>query len=331
MNYLRVFGTAMDTKMAPSYASLFMGKLEMDFLGSCDKKPLFWLRFLDDIFMIWHHSEQELHDFISKINNFHNTIKFTYNYSMQDATFLDVNIKRNENGELDTSVHEKVTNCHQYVELSSCHLLSCKQGIPYSQEKRYRRITSENVSFKNNLDILKEYFREKNYPTQIIEEAVKKVSSMSMDDALKSNSRKKCQNIIPFVCTYNPSLPNIGKIINQYWNLLKYSKSESVRQIHTYKPIVAYKRPTNLQDMLVHSHLNKAVKSGIVKKCNRPRCSHCSSIVESNSFTGTTVSTSFNLRDNFTCASAGVIYLITCKKNVIYNMLDKHSKNVVRE
>ena len=35
-----------------------------------------------------------------------------------------------ENGELDTSVHEKATHCHQYIEFSSCHPLSCKQGIP---------------------------------------------------------------------------------------------------------------------------------------------------------------------------------------------------------
>lgn len=313
-NYLQILGTAMGTKMAPSYASLFMGKLEMDFLDSCGKKPLIWLRFLDDIFMIWNHSEQDLHDFISKINCFHSTIKFTYNYSKQNTTFLDVNIHRSENGELGTSVYEKGTNCHQYIEFSSCHPLSCKKGIPYSQAKRYRRITSDNVCFENELDRLKGYFQERNYPNQIIEEAVKKVSSISMDDALQSTSHKKCQKIVPFVCTYNPSLPNIGKIINQYWNLLKYSKSESVRQLYNYKPIVAYKRPSNLQDMLVHSRFNRTVRFGTVLKCNRPRCSHCASIIESDSFTSTTLSSSFDLKENFTCASSDVIYLITCKK-----------------
>ena len=64
----------MGTKMAPSYASLFMGKLEMDFIDSCDKKPLVWLRFLDDIFMIWNHSEEDLHNFVSKLNNFHEKV-----------------------------------------------------------------------------------------------------------------------------------------------------------------------------------------------------------------------------------------------------------------
>ena len=54
MNYLQILGTAMGTKMAPCYASLFMGKLEMDFLGfgSCDETYLIWLWYLDDIYMI---------------------------------------------------------------------------------------------------------------------------------------------------------------------------------------------------------------------------------------------------------------------------------------
>ena len=40
----------MGTRMAPSFAYLFIGKLEMDFLDSCDKTPLIWLRLLADIF-----------------------------------------------------------------------------------------------------------------------------------------------------------------------------------------------------------------------------------------------------------------------------------------
>ena len=123
--------------MAPCFASLFMGMLEMDFLGSCDKNPLIRLRFLDDNFMVWSHSEQDLHEFISKINRFHDTIKFTFNYSNKEATFPDVNNKMKENGELDTTVHDRATNCNNYIEFSSCHPLSCKQGIPYSQAKRY--------------------------------------------------------------------------------------------------------------------------------------------------------------------------------------------------
>ena len=60
-NYIQKMGTAMGSPMAPAYASLFMGKLEQEFLESRDLVPSLWLRFLDDIFMVWDHSLESLH------------------------------------------------------------------------------------------------------------------------------------------------------------------------------------------------------------------------------------------------------------------------------
>ena len=85
------------------------------------------------VFMIWDDSEEKLLQFFEDINKFHETIKFTYNYSKTNAVFLDVKNEKSQDGNLCTSVFEKDTNVHQYVEFSSCHPLSCKKGIPYSQ------------------------------------------------------------------------------------------------------------------------------------------------------------------------------------------------------
>ena len=76
-NYMQKVGTAMDSLMASSYASLFMGKLEKEFLESIDLVPSVWLRFLDDIFMVWDHFLESLRSFIT-LNSFHPTIKNTY-------------------------------------------------------------------------------------------------------------------------------------------------------------------------------------------------------------------------------------------------------------
>ena len=53
--YKQIFGTAMGTKMAPPYANLFMGILEEEnILNSKFNQYLkLYLRFLDDIFIIW--------------------------------------------------------------------------------------------------------------------------------------------------------------------------------------------------------------------------------------------------------------------------------------
>ena len=126
-NYLQKMGTAMGSPMAPAYASLFMGKLEQDFIQSRSLGPSTWLRFLDDIFMIWDHSLESLHSFIDALSSFHPSIKFTYSISTKKINFLDVTVSKSENLDFVTDVYVKSTNVHQYVEYSSCHPKSCKQ------------------------------------------------------------------------------------------------------------------------------------------------------------------------------------------------------------
>ena len=51
--YEQIQGTAMGTRMAPNYAIIFMHYFETNFLTNYPKQPKIWLKFIDDIFMIW--------------------------------------------------------------------------------------------------------------------------------------------------------------------------------------------------------------------------------------------------------------------------------------
>ena len=62
-HYLQINGTAMRTKITPSYVNIFMGDLEERLLLSSLKKSLSWLRFIDDVDMKWIHSDKELDEF----------------------------------------------------------------------------------------------------------------------------------------------------------------------------------------------------------------------------------------------------------------------------
>ena len=64
------------TKMAPSYANLFMGVLEDRMINSYAYKPLVYLRYIDDIFMIWTEGEENLIDFLSHCNQINKNIQF---------------------------------------------------------------------------------------------------------------------------------------------------------------------------------------------------------------------------------------------------------------
>ena len=61
----------MGTKMAPSYANLFLGKFEHDALLNSPYQPHIWLRFIDDIFMIWTEGPEKLKIFVDYVNTLH--------------------------------------------------------------------------------------------------------------------------------------------------------------------------------------------------------------------------------------------------------------------
>ena len=81
-----------------------------------------WKRFIDDIFLIWTGSQQQLDEFMGKINSHHRTIKFTHETSENEATFLDVTAYKGEKfqttGILDVKTHIKPTNKQLYVHAS---------------------------------------------------------------------------------------------------------------------------------------------------------------------------------------------------------------------
>ena len=59
--YIQTYGTAMGTRMGPSYANLFLAKFETDALSHAPQQPHTWWRFIDDIFMIWTHRRRVTH------------------------------------------------------------------------------------------------------------------------------------------------------------------------------------------------------------------------------------------------------------------------------
>ena len=131
----------MGTKMAPSFANIFMGDLEERILLSVPYKPLSWLRFIDDIDMKWNDTAEHLQDFLDHCNQFHHSIKFTSEFSSEKIAFLDTTTFV-KNGVMTTDLHTKKTDKHQFLSPKSCHPKHCSRSIPYSQAIRLKRICS---------------------------------------------------------------------------------------------------------------------------------------------------------------------------------------------
>jgi hypothetical protein len=90
--YQQQFGTSMGSKPAPSYANSFMArKIDLNITRIAQKyqensvlSMTSMKRFLDDIFMIFLGTIENLHKFFEEINLIHANIKFTMSHTTPD-------------------------------------------------------------------------------------------------------------------------------------------------------------------------------------------------------------------------------------------------------
>ena len=142
------------TEHNSSFNSSFYFDLEEKILKDCDKKPLTWWRYIDDIFMLWQHCEKELEKFLEFLNCYHPTLKRTVDYSRGEVHFLDVSVRKTNN-QLVTDLYIKPTCAMRHA----CHASKSAvvnmgdkilKAIQYTRLKCKKRVTSQNIfSFLN--------------------------------------------------------------------------------------------------------------------------------------------------------------------------------------
>ena len=91
-SYTQTHGTAMGTKMAPTYANIFMWNCKKHLLDSCTDQPFLYLRYVDDIFSIWQHGEDKLEQFHAYVNSMQPNINLTLTSSATNIPYLDVSV-----------------------------------------------------------------------------------------------------------------------------------------------------------------------------------------------------------------------------------------------
>ena len=305
--FLQVNGTAMGTKMAPCYANIFMARLEDEFLSKCNKVPLAYYRYIDDIFLVWTHGADELEAFISDLNNFHPSIKFTSEKSHVCVNYLDCSI-RLEGHSLQTSVYTKPTDKHTYLTHTSFHPSHLKASIVYSQFLRYRRICSSVQLFVNDSTRLFKYFMSRGYPFKTILHIYQRVSKLERNSLLlykpKTHSKR-----IPLVTTFNPLIEPLIKTIKSSYRGLQ--NDSDIAEIFSDPPVCARRQPPNLRNLLVRSSLQSQETTGGNFPCGKPRCKMCVRMDTSNTIK---IGDQVVRTGHYTCDSPNVVYLMYCVK-----------------
>jgi hypothetical protein len=251
-HFLQLIGIAIGTKSAPGVANHYIDWFERMFLYSYARQPFMYVRYIDDCFLIWHHSRDELQGFVNHLNEQVPTIKFTVEVSEKEIAFLDVKIKR-LGDRLVTDLFTNATDSHDYLLYSSAHPQRCKDSIPYSQFLRIRRICSDTKDFDKHIVIFSMHFLRRGYPLELLEEAAimarRKIRSELLDNRNTDLEIKDEENRVFLINTFHPSDHTVREIVHKNWSIL--GGSPTTEFLYDRKLVVGYIRPKNLRDILV--------------------------------------------------------------------------------
>ena len=305
--YEQTQGTAMGTRMAPNYAIIFMHYLETNFLSHYPKQPKIWLRFIDDIIMIWQFGRLELEEFLKALNSYNQTIKSTYTIDQNEIPFLDTIVYRSHTNKLYTRMYHKPTDQKHYLHYHSAHPRNQKNSVPYGLFIRCKRICTEDNYFEQEARKIYNQLRYRKYPTTLLDEAIEKVRKMERLSLLRP-STKKPSDTIRLITNYNPRNPNLQEILKKFEGLSLMTR----KSVFTPEQIqITYSRSPNLKDKLVKANIDSLPRPNLSQPCWQPGCLTCNHM-DTSQVISSKDKHSYPIRGKFNCKSNEIIYVMTC-------------------
>ncbi|XP_071983960.1 uncharacterized protein [Engystomops pustulosus] len=264
---------------------------------------------------------------MKELNNNTTNIKLTYKVGLE-IDFLDVKIKVDKEGKMETEVYRKHTATNSLLHAESAHIPSTIKGIPVGQFLRLKRICSNESNFEQQAEDLKERFLERGYSRRNIRRAYRRAKFTPRNELLCPNEEKKRWKTVKegnstrLITTYNNDWKRLTATISKYWPILHSDKNLS--KLVSKRPKITARRAQNLKDRLVHSHFipektnpfgTKGPKWGCFPCKN---CKACENIERCNTFWDQNHTKEFKITQYITCKTSGIIYHATCLCGKIY-------------
>ena len=324
----------MGTKLAPALATIYLALLEEAYLETAPLTPHLYLRYIDDIFLIWSHGRDTLDTFIAGLNQLKPRIKFTAEISDCSMTFLDVTVYKGPRfaatGLLDTDIHYKPTNNFLYVHGSSHHPPHTFKAVALGECLRILRNVSEEKKFDEHKGNLIRKLKLRAFPRS----ALMAAREVTFDDRQRilagepfTEKRKEISEF--FVTTkFDHVRPSLAKTLHKHW--LAIESDPQLFSRFKIPPMVSYTRSRSLKTTIknkkfacpnlispfpvppspfLHTLLQPQT---CLQACTSKRCLVCPRLLR-HAVVRSRNDSIFPIDTSITCTTTGIVYVLTCE------------------
>lgn len=168
-------GIAMGNRLAPPVAIAFMHAFESSFLASITEKPIFYVRYIDDIFGIWTHGIDRLNHFFNLMNCHNPSIQLTLEHTEMTGklAFLDTMLTIHPSGAYSTELYFKPMTAPIILHFTSAHPMSTKRAVLNAEIQRAMRVSSDQHAVDRSLNAITRLFIHNGYPENIIQRTIR--------------------------------------------------------------------------------------------------------------------------------------------------------------
>ena len=345
-------GLAMGTSLARALATIVVADLEEAYLRRAHFKPLSWIRYIDDVFAVWQHSEENFSNFVQGLNQPDDRIQFTSELSAISTTFLDLRIYRPPDfsirGKLSTSISYKRTNTFSHVMGSSHIMPHTFRGIAMAETIRALRNSDSEIKFQRVQRQLIHRFKRRAYPSAALK-AIKDFDFSQRIYYLEMSNPHHIERPLPFNTLYYRFSSSINALFRRVWKNMQGDRFLWVtvpnppfltcRNHRTVGKILSHKRrdfgtmlpqptlcPENGTEFCPQKFNRPRRKQDLIKNrpsttlshtdhtCGNTRCQVCPHLRRPNFVASTANLKTFPVDTSLKCTTSGVIYLLTCRR-----------------
>ena len=223
--YKQKFGVAMGSPLSPILANLCMEFFEKRYIETLpeDIKPKFWVRYVDDIFIIFQGDDEQLNNLLDTVNSLLPSIKFTIEHEDGGTLpFLDVHVIHDSTtSSFSFKVYRKTTNKENYIHFFSCHSHKVKVNVVTNMFSRAYRICDP-LHLDDEIKHIKAAFLKLAYPTHFINRCLKNARSKWHNPQPK----KEKEIVKNITLPYSPDLENTQREIKKLTNQCSSNKDK---------------------------------------------------------------------------------------------------------
>ena len=197
-------------------------------------------------------SHSDLDKFISFVCNLHPTLQFEYQISSSCLSFLVIKLQITDN-HITTSIFYKETDSYSYLHNDSSHKPKCITSIPFSKLLPLQHLCSDDEDLKTKANEMTTFFSNCNYSANTIHSAINRIIKIFQAEALQLRPKQSTTERTPLALTYHPHMHQIKCIFLRIFKKILLHEKSDTKHIFTSPPLLAYRRDTNLKQLLVRS------------------------------------------------------------------------------